>query len=208
MPMKITSLSSCCNLIIGFVIFELRNMQAFENWISSSITNSEFGYNIMAVCGCMSTVHRNWQGNIMGTRDIGPTAGFGYRNTSSQKISLAFGGSVSMGLRLRLPCTRSVKSSLRKNGLPLQVSMLRWVLFNPFFIEWSNSVNNNGWLATQVVCLDYPRPELENTVNFLEAAYLSSTFRASSRPTKPLEVIIAGAGNERLCQLKVMFVPV
>ena len=49
--------------------------------------------------------------------------------------------------------------------------------------------------CTQVVCIDYPRPELENTVNFLEAAYLSSTFRASSRPTKPLEVVIAGAGN-------------
>lgn len=46
----------------------------------------------------------------------------------------------------------------------------------------------------RVVCVDYPRPELDNTVNFIEAAYLSSTFRASPRPTKPLKVVIAGAG--------------
>jgi len=46
-----------------------------------------------------------------------------------------------------------------------------------------------------VVCADYPRPELENTVNFLEAAYLSSTFRNSPRPQKPLEVVVAGAGG-------------
>lgn len=47
----------------------------------------------------------------------------------------------------------------------------------------------------QVVCVDYPRPELDNTSNFLEAAYLSSTFRNSPRPQKPLEVVIAGAGE-------------
>lgn len=46
----------------------------------------------------------------------------------------------------------------------------------------------------QVVCMDFPRPELENTVNFLEAAYLSSSFRTSPRPSKPLEIVIAGAG--------------
>ncbi|XP_010246062.1 PREDICTED: 15-cis-phytoene desaturase, chloroplastic/chromoplastic isoform X2 [Nelumbo nucifera] len=46
----------------------------------------------------------------------------------------------------------------------------------------------------QVVCMDYPRPELENTVNFLEAAYLSSSFRTSPRPNKPLQVVIVGAG--------------
>lgn len=47
----------------------------------------------------------------------------------------------------------------------------------------------------QVVCVDYPRPELDNTVNFLEAAYMSATFRNSPRPQKPLEVVIAGAGE-------------
>lgn len=46
-----------------------------------------------------------------------------------------------------------------------------------------------------MVCIDYPRPDLENTVNYLEAAALSSSFRASSRPNKPLEVVIAGAGE-------------
>ncbi|XP_057545811.1 uncharacterized protein LOC130824811 [Amaranthus tricolor] len=48
----------------------------------------------------------------------------------------------------------------------------------------------------QVVCIDYPRPELESTSNFLEAAYLSSTFRNSPRPQKPLEVVIAGAEEQ------------
>jgi 15-cis-phytoene desaturase len=49
--------------------------------------------------------------------------------------------------------------------------------------------------------MDFPRPELENTVNFLEAAYLSSSFRTSPRPTKPLKVVIAGAGEENLFNL-------
>lgn len=50
----------------------------------------------------------------------------------------------------------------------------------------------------KVVCVDYPRPELENTVNFLEAAALSSSFRSSARPAKPLKVVIAGAGDKIL----------
>jgi hypothetical protein len=35
-------------------------------------------------------------------------------------------------------------------------------------------------------------------VNFLEAALLSSSFRSSPRPAKPLNVVIAGAGDEIL----------
>lgn len=46
--------------------------------------------------------------------------------------------------------------------------------------------------------MDYPRPDLDNTVNFLEAALLSSSFRSSPRPAKPLNVVIAGAGDEIL----------
>lgn len=46
----------------------------------------------------------------------------------------------------------------------------------------------------QVVCLDYPRPPIDDTVNFIEAAYLSSSFCTSARPIKPLKVVIAGAG--------------
>lgn len=42
--------------------------------------------------------------------------------------------------------------------------------------------------------MDIPRPELENTVNFLEAASLSASFRSAPRPAKPLKVVIAGAG--------------
>lgn len=54
----------------------------------------------------------------------------------------------------------------------------------------------------QVVCMDYPRPELESTVNYLEAAYISSSFRSSPRPDKPLKVVIAGAGLAGLSTAK------
>jgi hypothetical protein len=50
----------------------------------------------------------------------------------------------------------------------------------------------------QVVCVDYPRSDLDNSVNFLEAALLSSSFRSSPRPSKPLKVVIAGAGDDTL----------
>ncbi|KAF3547302.1 hypothetical protein DY000_02009046 [Brassica cretica] len=54
----------------------------------------------------------------------------------------------------------------------------------------------------QVVCVDIPRPELENTVNFLEAASLSASFRSAPRPAKPLKVVIAGAGLAGLSTAK------
>ncbi|KAE9587842.1 Phytoene dehydrogenase, chloroplastic/chromoplastic [Lupinus albus] len=54
----------------------------------------------------------------------------------------------------------------------------------------------------KVTCVDYPRPQLENSANFLEAAYLSSTFLASPRPTKPLKVVIVGAGLAGLSTAK------
>ncbi|KAM1270513.1 hypothetical protein ACFX13_032412 [Malus domestica] len=60
----------------------------------------------------------------------------------------------------------------------------------------------NGVCPLKVVCVDYPRPDLDSTANFLEAAYFSSTFRASPRPTKPLKVVIAGAGLAGLATAK------
>lgn len=49
--------------------------------------------------------------------------------------------------------------------------------------------------------MDIPRPELENTVNFLEAASLSASFRSAPRPAKPLKVVIAGAGMMNVFKL-------
>lgn len=54
----------------------------------------------------------------------------------------------------------------------------------------------------QVVCMDYPRPELENTINFLEAAQLSASFCSCPRPNKPLQIVIAGAGLAGLSTAK------
>jgi 15-cis-phytoene desaturase len=54
---------------------------------------------------------------------------------------------------------------------------------------WSNCLH-----FLQVVSQDLPRPPLENTINYLEAGQLSSSFRSSERPSKPLQIVIAGAG--------------
>nr|QPZ56421.1 phytoene desaturase 1 [Curcuma alismatifolia] len=54
----------------------------------------------------------------------------------------------------------------------------------------------------QVLCKDFPRPELENTINYLEAAQLSSSFKTSPRPNIPLKIVIAGAGLAGLSTAK------
>ncbi|THG08201.1 hypothetical protein TEA_014376 [Camellia sinensis var. sinensis] len=87
--------------------------------------------------------------------------------------ALSFRGSDSMGHRFKIPNAYAVGTRPRKDVCPLKV-----------------------------VCIDYPRPDLESTVNFLEAAYLSSTFRTSRRPDKPLKVVIAGAGLAGLSTAK------
>ncbi|KAJ7979138.1 Phytoene desaturase [Quillaja saponaria] len=126
----------------------------------------------MTLCGCISAVNLSCQGNIIGIRNMGSVSRCGSGITLDQTISLGFSGSESNG-SLRIPYRHAITSRPRKNAFPLQV-----------------------------VCIDYPRPELENTVNFLEAAYLSSSFRSSSRPSKPLEVVIAGAGLAGLSTAK------
>ncbi|KAL8466463.1 hypothetical protein ACS0TY_035518 [Phlomoides rotata] len=90
-----------------------------------------------------------------------------------QMNCLSFAVSDAMGHKLRVPTAQAFGTRSNRNALPLKV-----------------------------VCIDYPRPELDNTVNFLEAAYLSSSFRNSPRPNKPLEVVIAGAGLAGLSTAK------
>ncbi|XP_020678245.2 15-cis-phytoene desaturase, chloroplastic/chromoplastic-like, partial [Dendrobium catenatum] len=68
---------------------------------------------------------------------------------------------------------------------------------------WFSKVKSNSANGSmQVFCSDYPRPELENTINFLEAAKLSASFRDCMRPKKPLAVVIAGAGLAGLSTAK------
>ncbi|KAH0453403.1 hypothetical protein IEQ34_017727 [Dendrobium chrysotoxum] len=70
-------------------------------------------------------------------------------------------------------------------------------------VPWLSKVKSNPTNGSmQVYCSDYPRPELENTINFLEAARLSASFRDCMRPNKPLVVIIAGAGLAGLSTAK------
>ncbi|GKD22801.1 phytoene desaturase [Tanacetum coccineum] len=72
----------------------------------------------------------------------------------------------------------------------------------PLARSYSTSTKRRNVSPLKVVCVDYPRPDLDNTSNFLEAAYLSSTFRASPRPSKPLNIVIAGAGLAGLSTAK------
>ncbi|EFJ23885.1 hypothetical protein SELMODRAFT_232430 [Selaginella moellendorffii] len=55
---------------------------------------------------------------------------------------------------------------------------------------------------SRVVCKDYPRPEIDSTVNFLEAAALSASLRNAPRPSEPLKIVIAGAGLAGLSTAK------
>ncbi|GAB2269169.1 securin [Dionaea muscipula] len=94
----------------------------------------------------------------------------------------------------KLPISRSCKNSESMGGHTLQNLGFSRVY------ETRNKKHHHSSL--KVVCVDYPRPELESTINFVEAAYLSSTFRNSPRPIKPLEVVIAGAGLAGLSTAK------
>ncbi|KAJ9691771.1 hypothetical protein PVL29_011080 [Vitis rotundifolia] len=120
----------------------------------------------------VSAANLSCQSNIINFRNSQCTWRHLYID-SDQTNTLLFGGSDSMGLKLRIPNKHSIGTRRRKDFCPLQV-----------------------------VCMDYPRPQLENTVNFLEAAYLSSSFHTSPRPSKPLEVVIAGAGLAGLSTAK------
>ncbi|GKV28594.1 hypothetical protein SLEP1_g37617 [Rubroshorea leprosula] len=72
------------------------------------------------------------------------------------------------------------------------------------FLQASKSTNGRNVARgpLQVMCMDYPRPELDNTVNFLEATTLSSSFCPSPLPAKPLKVVIAGAALAGLSTAK------
>ncbi|KAL6563348.1 hypothetical protein OROHE_005935 [Orobanche hederae] len=93
--------------------------------------------------------------------------------TAGQMSGFSFAGSDAMGQKLWIPAARAFSERSKRDRSVLKV-----------------------------VCIDYPRPELENTVNYLEAAYLSSSFRTSPRPNKSLEVVIAGAGLAGLSTAK------
>ncbi|KAG6582006.1 15-cis-phytoene desaturase, chloroplastic/chromoplastic, partial [Cucurbita argyrosperma subsp. sororia] len=68
--------------------------------------------------------------------------------------------------------------------------------------RYVNRKLSTGTLQLKVVCVDYPRPQIDDTANFLEAASLSASFRASARPSKPLKIVIAGAGLAGLSTAK------
>lgn len=74
----------------------------------------------------------------------------------------------------------------------------------------SSSGARVAYRPLKVVAVDYPRPDIDSSTNFLEAAALSAYMRDASRPAKPLKVVIAGAGTAPLffCEMAHLFVAV
>ncbi|KAL1219292.1 15-cis-phytoene desaturase, chloroplastic/chromoplastic [Cardamine amara subsp. amara] len=98
-----------------------------------------------------------------------------------------------------LPYHNRVLEALTSGGCDLMGHSVRVPTSQAFKIRTGR---RNSAVPLQVVCVDIPRPELENTVNFLEAASLSASFRSAPRPAKPLKVVIAGAGLAGLSTAK------
>ncbi|KAK4349760.1 hypothetical protein RND71_029073 [Anisodus tanguticus] len=113
----------------------------------------------------VSAVNLRVQGNSAYLWSSRSSLGTESQDGCLQRNSLCFGSSESMGHKLKIRTPYATTRRLAKEFHPLKV-----------------------------VCVDYPRPELDNTVNYVEAAFLSSSFGTSPRPTKPLEIVIAGAG--------------
>ena len=154
-------------------------------------SNLEIGFGEMTIGGFVSAANLSCQSTLTGNQ----TLRCGFLNNSVKTNALAFGGCESMGHSLRIPHTKSIRLRPRKGVSPLQVRFVIWRFgFKILLTKLPEKISY--LLMMQVVCMDFPRPELENTVNFLEAAYLSSSLRASARPSKPLTVVIAGAGEE------------
>ncbi|XP_058078495.1 15-cis-phytoene desaturase, chloroplastic/chromoplastic [Magnolia sinica] len=127
----------------------------------------------MSIIGSVSALNSSYSIHIRNRCNSHSIQSCFFSIDSECNSQLAFRGSASMDHRLRTPTPWLMRTRPRQ-----EVSRLK------------------------VVCMDYPRPELDNTVNFLEAAYLSSTFRTSARPNKPLQVVIAGAGLAGLSTAK------
>ncbi|KAJ4831907.1 hypothetical protein Tsubulata_047266 [Turnera subulata] len=123
----------------------------------------------------VSALNLSWQSNTLEVR--GYQSGFRCGNPSSsqqQQINaLAFRGNQPMGYAIKTPFANASKARPTHLSRPLKV-----------------------------VCMDYPRPDIDDSANFLESALLSSSFRTSPRPAKPLNVVIAGEGLAGLSAAK------
>ncbi|GFZ08171.1 phytoene desaturase 3 [Actinidia rufa] len=131
------------------------------------------GFDKMSQIGHVSAVNLTGQINVRNFWNPQSTWRCGCHYNSRQLNALSFRGSDFMGHRFKIHDPHSVGNRPRKGMRPLQV-----------------------------ICMDYPRPDLDSTLNFLEAAYFSSSFRTPPRPDKPLKVVIAGAGLAGLSTAK------
>lgn len=97
----------------------------------------------------------------------------------------------------------AVATSLTSKPRDVSFSGLRHVRIATTSLSTAPSrVAQSSYQPLKVVAVDYPRPDIDNTTGFLEAAALSAYMRDSPRPEKPLRVVIAGAGLAGLSTAK------
>jgi 15-cis-phytoene desaturase len=142
--------------------------------------------------GCLSSM------NITGATQVRSFVGQLHTQrcfTSSSVQALKSSSPTSFGLTSLGSRNRGKK--LCRGLAALQVKILSLFVKNKVFFLFYPPISFFVYFFlyfSQVVSQDFPRPPLENTINYLEAGQLSSSFRSSERPSKPLQVVIAGAG--------------
>nr|ACT34016.1 phytoene desaturase [Elaeagnus umbellata] len=127
----------------------------------------------MSQWGCTTAANLSCQGSVVDLRELRSRPSCCFQMGSLKTGALTSRGIEFMAHGSRIPCSRAIGRRIKKGGSQLKV-----------------------------VCMDYPRPELDNTLNFLEAANFSSSFKYAARPAKSLKVVIAGAGLAGLSTAK------
>ena len=98
---------------------------------------------------------------------------------------------------------RSSSSSWPQEDKSPSISPLFLRSWSPLLLSLYLLLDTPPIANNQVNARDFPRPDIDNSGPFIEAAQLSSSLAASTRPAKPLKVVIAGAGE--FLGIKVVF---
>ncbi|MCO5548893.1 hypothetical protein L7F22_002355 [Adiantum nelumboides] len=96
------------------------------------------------------------------------------------------------------------KGKMSETALGYQASSFLAGPCTPFRAHLSAASSGDGkrYRPLQISCKDLPRPNIDETPNYLEAATFSAFFTAAQKPDKPLHVVIAGAGLAGLSTAK------
>ncbi|MCO5612912.1 hypothetical protein L7F22_067185 [Adiantum nelumboides] len=96
------------------------------------------------------------------------------------------------------------KGKMSETALGYQASSFLAGPCTPFRAHFPAASSGDGkrYRPLQISCKDLPRPNIDETPNYLEAAAFSASFKTAPKPDKPLHVVIAGAGLAGLSTAK------